>query len=508
MKGCFILLIGIDLGTTNSAVSYIDENGKPVIIPNREGERTTPSIIFFEDDTPVIGSSAKSMAVSDPFNTVQFVKRQMGNKSFSFHTDSGASYTTEELSALILKRLKVDAENYLEREITKAVITVPAYFDDTQRRATIDAGTIAGLNVLKVINEPTAAALAYGLRQGPEEQNVLVYDLGGGTFDVTILSIAENEIKVKATGGDRNLGGFDFDNKIMELVQNKFEEEHSVDLYDDEIALQELREKSEASKKILTSRKKTIINLTSQGKSMKVEITKEMFEDMIASLLHRTSLIMEMVLDDANYKWTDIDKVLLVGGSTRIPAVSEIIEKMTGKSPSTDVNADEAVALGAAIQTMLLNDEEMAESTKPKKKIVDVNSHSLGILSIDQDSGNLMNSIILPKNTELPASKSEVYYTTVENQKGIQLQVTEGEDEDPEYVRIIGEADIQLENGLPEGAPLRITISYDDNGLIHAFAQNEATGMNLGELKIDRTDNLSKDNVDEKQRKLLLVEVE
>ncbi|UOE94784.1 Hsp70 family protein [Alkalihalobacillus sp. LMS39] len=502
------MLIGIDLGTTNSAVSYIDEHGNPVIIPNREGERTTPSVIFFEDDTPIIGSSAKAMSVSDPFNTIQFVKRHMGSKSFNFKTGTGTTYTTEELSALVLKRLKKDAETYLGQTITKAVITVPAYFDDAQRQATLDAGEIAGLQVLRVINEPTAAALAYGLRQGTEEQNILVYDLGGGTFDVTILSISKDVIRVRATGGDRNLGGFDFDNKVINYVQEKFEEEHKIDLYDDEIALQELREKAEVCKKTLTNRKKALINITSQGKSLRVEITKEIFEEMISPLLNRTSLIMNTVLNDANLSWEEIDKVLLVGGSTRVPAVSDIIEKTTGKSPSLDVNPDEIVALGAAIQAMLLDQNSEVSPSDSANVIIDVNSHSLGTLTIDSDTEKFVNSIILPRNTELPASKSEVYYTCEDNQKSIHLQLTEGEDEDPEYVRVIGETLIQLEEHLPAESPLRITISYDENGIIHAYAHDETSKKQLGELKINRTANLSGDSVDEKTKKFLLIDVE
>lgn len=501
------MLIGIDLGTTNSAISYIDENGNPLIIPNREGERTTPSVIFFEDDTPIIGQAAKSISVSDPFNTVQFVKRQMGNESFQFITESGIVFSTEELSALILKRLKEDAEEYLGQEITKVVITVPAYFDDAQRQATIDAGTIAGLEVLKVINEPTAAALAYGLRKGEEDQNILVYDLGGGTFDVTILQFTQEEIRVKATGGDRNLGGFDFDNNIMNYAQGKFEEEHGIDLYDDEIALQELREKSEACKKTLSTRKKATIMISSQGKSSRIEITKELLDDLNASLLNRTALIMETVLNDANLTWQEIDKVLLVGGSTRIPLVRDLIEKTTGITPSSDINPDEAVTLGAAIQTLLLEENNDNKKT-PLTKITDVNSHSLGTLTRDSETKKMVNSIILPKNTELPASNSEVYYTSADNQKQIKLQITEGEDEDPEYVRIIGETVIELDGNLPAGSPLKITISYDSNGLIHAYAQDETTKKHLGELKINRSSNLTEEKVKEKKKKLLLIDVE
>lgn len=499
------MIVGIDLGTTNSAISYIDENGNPVIIPNREGERTTPSVIYFEEGTPIVGSEAKNMSVTDPYNTVQFVKRQVGNSSYQFLTSDQKSFTTEELQAFILKRLKKDAEDYLGKQVTKAVITVPAYFDDAQRKATIDAGTIAGLEVLKIINEPTAASLAYGLRQEDKEQNILVYDIGGGTFDVTILRISKEEIRVRATGGIPNLGGFDFDNHIINYVQEKFEEEHGVDLYDDEIAMQELREKAEAAKKTLSTRKKTLINLSSQGKTMRIELTKEMFENMIAPLINRTAIVMETVLNDAGMEWKEIDKILLVGGSTRIPAIHEMIEKTTGIAPSLDVNPDEAVALGAAIQTQLLNNEGQTEQGQ---KIIDVNSHSLGVLARDTETKEMFNSIILPRNSSLPASGHKIYYTSVENQKSIQLQLTEGEDEDPELVRVIGQTMMELEPNLPKGSPLRITISYDTNGLIRVYAQDENTKKHFGELKINRTSNLSEENIKEKQRKLELIDVE
>lgn len=498
------MLIGIDLGTTNSAISYIDEFGNPIIIPNREGERTTPSVIYFEDDKPIIGQAAKSMAVVDPLNTIQFVKRQMGNKSFEFVTSQGNSYTAEELSALILKRLKEDAEQFLGQEVKKVVITVPAYFDDTQRKATIDAGTIAGLEVLKVINEPTAAALAYGIRNRGKEQNILVYDLGGGTFDVTILRFTEDEIRVLATGGDRNLGGFDFDNNLMNYVQQKFLEEHGIDLYDDDVAMQELREKAEVCKKTLTNRNKSMIFISSQGKTSRFEITREMFEEMSLFLINRTSLIMESVLEEAGLEWCHIDKILLVGGSTRIPAVREMIEKTTGITPSADIHPDEAVALGAAIQSAML--DENVENNYGQ--VVDVNSHSLGVVVRDPYSKKLWNSIILPKNTALPASNSELYSTCEENQQFIKLQITEGEDHNPEYVRIIGESILELEENMPIHSPIKITISYDRNGLIHATARDETSKKQLGELKINRFSNLTQEVVEEKKKRFLLIDVE
>jgi molecular chaperone DnaK len=251
-----LMIIGIDLGTTNSAVAYVDDNGNPQVITNRDGDRTTPSVVLFDSESPVVGAVAKSNSVTDPLNVIQFVKRQMGNTSYKFIREDGENFTPEELSAIILKKLKEDAEEFLGEKVDKAVITVPAYFDDAQRKATQDAGAIAGLKVLKVLNEPTAAALAYGATKNNQPQNIMVYDLGGGTFDVTVMSIGNGEVTIKATGGDRNLGGFDFDNKIIEYVVNEFESQFGIDLYDDDVAMQELREKAEACKKTLSSRSK------------------------------------------------------------------------------------------------------------------------------------------------------------------------------------------------------------------------------------------------------------
>lgn len=504
------MIVGIDLGSTNSAMAYIDKNGNPQIIPNREGERITPSVILFEGDTPIVGSVAKNDSITDPLNTVQFVKRQIGNPGFKFINENGESFTPEELSALILKRLKMDAEEYLGEEIDSAVITVPAYFDDTQRRATWDAGEIAGLNVLKIINEPTAAALSYGLLQKQEKQTIMVYDLGGGTFDVTIMSLSDEEVNICATGGDRNLGGFDFDNKIIEYIQKAFENEHGIDIYDDFIAMQELREKAEACKKTLSSRKKTLINISSEGKSLRQEVTRENFNSMIEPLINRTILIMRSVLEDAAMEWEDIDKILLVGGSTRVKLVNEIIENETGIKPSSEINPDEAVAIGAAIQAQICS---MANGTgndttsNANKVIKDVNSHSLGVICNNFNTGELMNQIILPRNTQIPASYSQVFTTNHDNQEYVELQVTEGEDEDPAYVRIIGRSLINLPPR-PKGSPLRIIISYDENGLIHADAFDELTQDSLGEMKISREANLAPEDVAAKVDKVSKIHIE
>ena len=494
------MIIGIDLGTTNSAIAYMGDDQNPSIISNREGERTTPSVIFFEDGTPIVGSTAKSISVTDPSNTVQFVKRQMGNVSYKFRGENGDVFTPEELSAMILKRLKEDAEAALDTKVTEAVVTVPAYFDDAQRKATQDAGKIAGLTILKVINEPTAAALAYGLSGKGKQQNIMVYDLGGGTFDVTVMSLNDNEVTVKATGGDKNLGGFDFDNKIFEFVEKQFEQEHGLDLYDDMNAVQDLREKAEACKKMLSARKKSVITLSSQGKSVKVDITKEQFEEMISPLLNRTALIMKTVLTDAGFSWSDIDKILLVGGSTRVPAVSDSIESVSGIKPSLEVNPDEVVALGAAVQASLLDENEVQKG--PKVTVVDVNSHSLGMIVLNAQTQEDMNAVILPKNTPIPASRVKEFYTVVDGQASMKLPVTEGEDQDPAYVKIIGESHVQFPEPKPQNYPIKFILSYDENGVVHVYARDGVTDQHIGEAHIERKSNLTEQVIEEKAERM------
>lgn len=500
------MIIGIDLGTTNSAVAHIDKNGNPQIITNREGERVTPSVILFEDDTPVIGSIAKSSSVSDPYNVVQFVKRQMGTSNYKFISEDGEEFTSEELSAFILKRLKEDTESYLGEKIEKAVITVPAYFDDAQRKATQDAGAIAGLDVVKIINEPTAAALAYGITKSDESQNIVVYDLGGGTFDVTVMRIGEGEVVIKATGGDKNLGGFDFDNKIIEYVINKFEEEHDIDLYDDDVALQDLREKAEACKKMLSSRNKANISIVSQVKALKAEITKELFDEMIEPLLDRTTLIMNTVIEEAGLNYGEIDKILLVGGSTRVKRVSEIILKTTGINPSNEVNPDEVVAIGAAYQGYILNDDISQEDKKINHKVIDVNSHSLGIEALNND-GEMKNYIIMPKNTPLPAERESEFYTSFDGQEVIELKIIEGEDEDLEYVNVIGTAILNIKNR-PKDSPIKVIISYDTNSIVHVKVIDLISNEDLGEMNIERKANLSQDDVVSKTLKISKINID
>lgn len=500
------MIVGIDLGTTNSAVAYIDEKGNPQVISNGEGDRTTPSVILFEEGSPVIGKVAKDNCVLDPFNVVQFVKRQIGNSHFSFENDNGETFSAEELSALILKKIKMDAEAKLGEKIESAVITVPAYFNDAQRNATQHAGRIAGLNVIGVINEPTAAALAYGIVQKNHSHNIMVYDLGGGTFDVTIMHINDQDIVIKATSGDKNLGGFDFDNAIMNYVINKFEEENDLDLMDDEVAMQELREKAENAKKALTSKNKTLISLRSQGKSIKCEITKENFEEMTKTLLDRTVLIMEMALEDAGMAWQEIDKILLVGGSTKMPIIQNVIYRTTGKKPSNELNPDEVVAIGAAYYANMQEDNPV-QSDQPITKIIDVNAHSLGIICNDEN-GREVNSIIIPRNTSLPAQEYQEFYITTDNQETVRIRVTEGEDEDIDYINIIGVSILKLPKNRVAGDPIRIVMGYDKNGVVHVNVIDGIDNTDLGEMHIERDSNLTEEEVEAKKTRLSKINIE
>jgi len=503
-------VVGIDLGTTFSSIAVVNPHGKPEIIPNREGERITPSVVLFDGDTPIVGSIAKRSAVASPLNVVQFVKRQMGNPSWKFRTENGEVYTPEEISAMILKRLKEDAETMLG-EIHDAVITVPAYFDDAQRKSTQDAGRIAGLNVLRIINEPTAAALAYGMDKIEQKQTILVYDLGGGTFDVTIMRLGGDGIEVVATGGDKNLGGFDLDNEIMTFLNEEFQKQGGLDLFDDPTLEQDLRDKAEIAKKTLSSREKTNVFLSVGGKNASISLTRAQFEELTKPLLNRTASIMEFVLEDADLQWRDIDKILLVGGSTRMKAVPELIEKITGKKPSMEVHPDEVVSLGAAIQAALLQVKEgkgdlVEREDFPLVEIQDINSHSMGVVVLSEQKKEV-NSIVLKKDTQIPCKVSDIFSTIVDNQTELHVQVTEGEDTDLAYVKIVGEGIMPIPT-YPKGAPIEVFFEYDHDGIIHVTVFDLTAKKWLGEMEIPRTSNLTEQEVQAKQRKMRNISVD
>lgn len=498
-------VVGIDLGTTYSAISIVNQYGKPEVLSNREGERITPSVVLFDGDAPIVGSIAKRSAVANPFSVIQFVKRQIGDKAWKFRTENNDVYTPEEISAMILKRLKQDAETFLGEPVEDAVITVPAYFDDAQRKATQDAGRIAGLNVLRIINEPTAAALAYGIDKMHEKQTILVYDLGGGTFDVTIMRLSPDGLRVLATGGAKNLGGFDWDNEVMNYLNEEFKKQGGCDLLDDPMLEQDLRDRAEIAKKTLSSRERTSVFLSANGVNTSITLTREKFEEITRPLLDQTQKIMEMVLRDAGLTWNDIDRVLLVGGSTRMRMVPALIERVTGRKPSMDVNPDEVVAQGAAIQGMILAMKQgkvqgVNPDVFPMIEVQDVNSHSMGVIALDEN-GNEVNSIVLKKDTVIPCRVSGHYTTTVDNQSQLHIQVTEGESSQIEEVKVVGEGMIDLPK-YPKGAPLEVEFSYDSDGIIHVTVIDSTAGLLLGELNIERTSNLTEEEVQEKAERV------
>lgn len=503
-------VVGIDLGTTFSAIAVVNKHGKGEIIANREGERITPSVVLFDGDTPLVGSMAKRSAVASPDNIVQFVKRQMGSPSWKFPTESGQVYTPEEVSAIIIKRLKEDAEIMLGETVNDAVITVPAYFDDAQRKATQDAGRIAGLNVLRIINEPTAAALAYGIDKIDQKQTILVYDLGGGTFDVTIMQLGEGGINVIATGGNRNLGGFDWDNEIMNFLNEEFKKQGGPDLFDNPTLQQDLRDKAEIAKKTLSSRDKTNVFLSAGGKNASITLTLAEFEKITEPLLKKTASIMDFVLEDAKLRWSNIDKILLVGGSTRMKAVPGLIEKVTGKKPSMEVHPDEVVAMGAALQGILLQLQEgssdlVERESFPLVEINDVCSHSMGVIT-HNEFGQPSNSIVLKKNTPYGTRVSDVFATLSDMQTALDVQVTEGEDQNVKYVKVIGNSEIRIPP-YPKGAPVEVSFEWNPDGMVCLTVFDLTVNKPLGEIKIKRESNLSERQIEEKKGQLSKVAV-
>lgn len=496
--------IGIDLGTTFSAIAFVNDKGVPEIIPNREGERITPSVVLFDADGPIVGTVAKAAALSAPLNAVQFVKRQMGNKDWKFRSENGKAFTSEEISAIILKRLKEDAETALGESVRDAVITVPAYFNDAQRQSTKDAGQIAGLNVIRMINEPTAAALAYGLKQEGPLQTVLIYDLGGGTFDVTVLRIGNGEITVVATGGDKNLGGFDWDNCLMTHINERFKAAGGPDLLDKPEHEADLRAKCELAKKTLSTRERAIVPLNVHGTSITAQITREEFEEISKSLFKRTITIMGLVIEDARLSWSDLDKILLVGGSTRMRGVPRWITEASGKKPSAELHPDEVVALGAALQAALCRQESGALILAPGAQLpllraTDVNSHSMGVIALNETEQDV-NSIILRKNTQIPCSASDVFHTVTDRQRQVRVRVTQGEDENVDYVHVIGEATVSMPP-YPKGAPLEIIFAYDLNGQIRVSVKDLTTNRMLDDsfTVFVRNDNLLPEMVEQKR---------
>ncbi|MDR1118366.1 MAG: Hsp70 family protein [Bifidobacteriaceae bacterium] len=496
------IAVGIDLGTTFSAVAVQRADGKPEILPNREFEETTPSVVFFppegDEDLIMVGVEAKNQVAVAGEDVAQFVKRAMGSRDYRFITSGGVEFTAEGISAMILKRLAQDASEALGEEVKDVVVTVPAYFDDARRTATRDAAKIAGLNVLGLLNEPTAAALAFGV-ETEEEGTFLVYDLGGGTFDVTILVIKGNSYREVATVGDAELGGSDWDNEIVKLICAAIQENGGPDLDLDDMSLVSvLQEKAEQAKRALTANAAASVSVALGGRIHRAKITRAQFEEATAHLLERTEDMTRVALEEAWLTWDDIDEVLLVGGSSKMPMVPALVERLSGRSPSRHIHPDLAVALGAAIQAAVCQanlgdaEETPAQSgiaVAELPQLQHVASQALGVITLADDLRTKVNTVVIKRNAEVPGQFPISVSTVADWQATIRVEVTQGDDKDLSYVTVVGSKDIPIPP-YPKNSPFRITYHYDTDQTIFVEVEDLTAGQTLGRFQVERVNNL------------------
>lgn len=511
--------VGIDLGTTFSAVARLNSIGKPEIVPNSEGERITPSVVYFPSEDPgrpLIGSDAKNARSLEPDRVVAEVKRIMGEASTAIELD-GKSYSPEAISAFILDKLRKDAIQQIGA-ISDAVITVPAYFEESHRKATMDAGEIAGLKVRAIVNEPTAAALFYAT-QHDINGKVVVYDLGGGTFDVTVMNVNGKKIDIISSNGDRHLGGIDFDNSLLDLLNRKYKKHFATELITSEGDRGKYLETVETLKKTLSRREKGSVSLAGPAGQHRFEITRDEFEELISPVIAKSEMLVEMALDEAGLVPKDVDKVLLVGGSCRIPFVQTRLQAIFGFQPSLEVNVDECVALGAAIHAGL-RASESSDVAVPAGvaaglrdiQLVDVCNHSYGtiVVSLDEETGRnqLKNEILLAKNTALPCTRTETYYTVADGQNSLRICVTQGESDDPEYVKVLFDDHMPLPQNRPAGRPVEITYTYDKNQRMHCLFKDVESGKRAEAMLSDAGGRMTTEKIESSRAALENFQIE